>query len=308
MRMIGITGGTGFVGRHVAQLIKSSGDQLVIFTRDPEHHKPEEGITYAYWCPEENKCDLTALTQLDAVIHLAGAGIADKRWTAKRKKEIVDSRTLGTNFLVNKLKEYAPGCHTLIAASAIGNYGPDRGNKPFTEDDEAYDDFLAQTCVKWETATHNADMLLRTVILRFGIVLGEDGGAYPEFAKPMSFGVVPILGSGEQVMSWIHVHDLARLILLSIDSQKMAGTYNAVSPNPVKHKDLMKTIAAKKGGIKIPAPVPAFALKLALGEMSTEVLKSCTVSNQKLQNSGFSYMYSDIDKAISAIVDGKHSH
>lgn len=193
-------------------------------------------------------------------------------------------------------------------AVAIGFYGPDRGGKAFTEDSPPYNDFLGKTCVKWEQAIHEADDILRTVVLRFGIVLGKDGGAYPQLAKPLSFGMMPILGDGKQVVSWIHVHDLARLIHLAIDSNSMTGTYNAVSPNPVAHKELMQTIARQKGGLKVPAPVPAFMLKVLLGEMSIEVLKSCTVSGAKLQDTGFSLMYPDIDKAVEAIIAGKHSH
>jgi uncharacterized protein len=307
-KTVGITGGTGFVGRHVAELLKKSGAQVVIFTRNPEHHRPEPQTTFAYWCPEENKCDLAALQSVDAMVHLAGAGIADKRWTSKRKKEIVESRVQGTEFLVRKLKEYAPNCKAFIAASAIGFYGPDRGGGPFKEDAPPYNDFLGRTCAQWERAIHEADPILRTVVLRFSIVLGEDGGAYPQLAKPLNFGMMPILGDGKQVVSWIHVHDLARLIHLAIDSNTMAGTYNAVSPNPVAHKVLMQTIARQKGGVKIPAPVPAFVLKALLGEMSIEVLKSCTVSGAKLQDTGFSLMYPDIDKAVEAIIAGKHSH
>ena len=302
MTTIGITGGTGFVGKHLSKLLLSKGYELIIFTRHP---KPadKQNLTYAAWDPEKGTCDTLALQKLDAAIHLAGAGIADKRWTDTRKQEIVNSRVEGTKFLVSMLRQHAPNCTTLISASAIGYYGPDRdGTPPFKETNVYFNDFLGNTCYKWEHEAVAARDFLRTIIFRFGIVLGAESGAFPQFAKPQSFGIVPILGSGRQIVSWIEVDDLARMLIHALEHQDINGIYNAVAPNPVTHKTLMKTIARIKGGIKIPIPVPSFALKIALGEMSEEVLKSCTVSAQKIQATGFTFQYGTIDKAIKAIL------
>ncbi|MBS1687457.1 MAG: TIGR01777 family oxidoreductase [Bacteroidetes bacterium] len=302
MKTIGITGGTGFVGKHLSKLLLSKGYELIIFTRHP---KPSEkqNLTYAAWDPEKGTCDANALQKLDAAIHLAGAGIADKRWTETRKQEIVNSRVQGTKFLVSMLRQHAPNCKTLVSASAIGYYGPDRdGTPPFKETNVYYNDFLGNTCYKWEHEARAAEDIMRTIIFRFGIVLGKESGAFPQFAGPQSFGIVPILGSGRQVVSWIEVDDLARMITYALEHTDMKGSYNAVAPNPVTHKTLMKTIARTKGGIKIPIPVPSFALKIALGEMSEEVLKSCTVSAQKIQATGFTFQYDTIDKAVKAIL------
>jgi uncharacterized protein len=308
MKMIGITGGTGFVGRHLTNLLRAEGHEVIVLTRNPGKHKPETGLTYAHWDPENQSCEADKLQAINAMVHLAGAGIADKRWTKERKKEIVDSRVIGTRFLVAAMKEYMPHCQTLISTSAIGYYGPDNhtGN-PFTEDAPPANDFLGQTSVKWEHEAGKASSFTRTVILRFGIVLGKDGGAYPELAKPMRYGIMPILGSGKQVVSWIYMDDLANIIYTAINHEGMQGIYNAVAPRPVTHKTLMQTIAQKTGGIKIPIPVPAFALKLALGEMSIELLKSCTVSAQKLLSTGFRFQYPDINSAIQAITCHRHS-
>lgn len=306
MKTIGITGGTGFIGTHLTEVLKAAGYHVVIFTRDPERHKKKQHVRYAYWCPEENKCDLTYLKKLNAVINLAGAGIADKRWTDKRKKEIEESRVAGTRFLIEQVKQYAPDCNTLVSASAIGYYGADKsGVARFTEDDAPASDFLAKTCVKWEHEAEKAAKDLRTVILRFGVVLGKDGGMYKEFAKPMNLGAKPILGSGKQMISWIQVEDLAKLIATAVDKESMRGVYNAVAPQPVTHEALVSTIAKEKGGIKIPIPIPSFALKLALGELSEEILKSCTVSAQKVIDAGFHFKYPTIGKAIHAIVHAK---
>jgi uncharacterized protein (TIGR01777 family) len=299
---IGITGGTGFVGRHLAPLLVQNGYKVVVFTRNVHKKSSHPNIRFSYWNPYENKCDLLQLKKLIGVVHLAGAGVADKRWTDKRKKEILSSRIIGAHFLIDKLRENAPNCKCMIAASAIGYYGPDRNGTPFHEDAAPHDDFLSNVCVQWEAETSKASGLMRVVIYRMGIILGKDDGAFPRLAQPQSFGVVPILGSGKQMMSWIHIDDLCRMYLKAIQEEGMQGTYNAVAPAPVTHKQLMKTIAREKGGIKIPIPVPTALLKAGLGEMATEVLKSCTVSADKIQSTGFSYDHPEIKEAVSSIL------
>jgi uncharacterized protein (TIGR01777 family) len=304
MKTIGITGGTGFVGHHLSYLLQLRGYDVIVFTRkikDPG----TTNLSYSVFDAEKKLADPAIFGKLDAVINLAGAGIADERWTDKRKKEIVDSRVHGTRFLVEQLQKNAPNCKTLISASATGYYGPDGRNElPFIETDAPYDDFLGNTCVAWENETNKADFL-RTVIFRFGIVLGKESAAFPQFARPMSFGIMPILGSGRQIVSWIHVGDLAEMIVHALENEDLQGPYNAVAPNPVTHKHLMKAVARAKGGFKIPAPVPAFALKIMLGEMSEEVLKSCTVSADHILGSGFQFKYPKIEEAAYAIVSEK---
>jgi uncharacterized protein (TIGR01777 family) len=302
MQTIGITGGTGFVGSHVCKLLTDQGHRVVIFTRGSKK-ATSPLVSYAHWDPAARACDTEALSRLDAIVHLAGANLAGGRWTEKRKKEIVDSRVAATEFLVAQLKAHAPHCKAMVTASATGFYGPDRpGATPFTEDAAAYPDFLGKLCKDWEDAAKPATEFLRLVTVRFGIVLGRESGAFPEFVKPMSFGIMPILGSGRQMVSWIHVDDLAQLIVKALQDGNMPGIYNGVAPDPVPHKTLMKTIARARGGIKIPAPVPAFVLKLMLGEMSIEVLKSATVSAQKVLATGFTYRFPTIDAAVKDLV------
>jgi len=302
MQTIGITGGTGFVGSHICKLLTAQGHQVIIFTRGGRKTAAAQ-VSYAHWDPAAEQCDTDALSQLDTMVHLAGANLAGARWTEKRKKEITDSRVAATSFLVQQLKAHAPNCKTLVSASATGFYGPDQpGMIPFTEDAPAYPDFLGKLCKEWEAAVQPAADFLRLVIIRFGIVLGKESGAFSEFVKPMSFGIMPILGSGKQMVSWIHVDDLAQLIIKAVQDVNMQGIYNGVAPEVVTHKALMQTIARAKGGIKIPAPAPAFVLKLMLGEMSVEVLKSATVSAQKVLNSGFSYRFPTIDAAVKDLL------
>ncbi len=300
MNTIGITGGTGFTGTHIAQLLLSMGYRVIIFSRNA---KPSSGqLSYAHWDADAGNCDTTALSELTGMVHLAGAGIADKRWTTARKQKIRDSRVMGTAFLVSQLKAHAPDCKTLICASAIGYYGPDNGNNPFTETSPPGNDFLSDTCVQWEAASVPAAAIMRRVVLRLGIVLGKGHGAFAELARPLSLGVMPILGSGDQMTSWISVHDLARLFVFALEHPSINGIYNAVAPAPVTHKTLMQAISTIKGGLHIPVPVPALLLKMILGEMSIEVLKSCTVSADKIVQAGFAFDHPDINNAVTAIL------
>lgn len=302
MKTIGITGGTGFVGSRLSKLLQDSGYKVIIFTRNVRRPLTGNKLEFAEWDPPINRCDKDALEKIDAMVHLAGAGIADKRWTDERKREIVDSRVDATNFIVSQITNNAPKCKTFISASATGYYGPDQDGHPFIEADPAYNDFLGETCAKWEEAATQTPDNIRTAILRFGIVLGKESGAFKEFAKPMSMGVKPILGSGNQVVSWIHIDDLTRMILFILEHQDVKGVYNAVSPHPVTHAQLMRSIAKAKGGIKIPVPVPAFLLKLLLGEMSIEILKSCTVSADKVQAAGYEFQHPEIGEAAKDII------
>jgi uncharacterized protein (TIGR01777 family) len=283
-------------------MLVEGGNHVVVFTRKMHKVSKQPNVVYSFWSPQEKKFDMGYLKDLDAVVHLAGAGVADRRWTEKRKEEIIRSRVESTEFLVAKLKEHATKCRTLISASAIGYYGHDGlAEMPFAEEAKPHDDFLAHTCTLWEAASNKAQPDFRTVILRFGIVLGKGDGVFPQFANPQKMGVVPILGSGNQVISWIHVHDLCALISWMLQHE-FSGVYNAVAPHPVSQKVISKTIATQRGGVKVPIPIPEFALKLMLGEMSNEVLKSATVSSSKIEKQGFSFKYPKIEDAVRAIL------
>lgn len=302
-KIIGITGGTGFVGSHLARMLVANGHEVVIFTTHPGKKKKVPGYKYSYWNPEEGKCDLVHLKKLDAVVSLAGAGIADKQWTPKRKKEIVDSRIKATAFLTDRLREYGECCKTFISASAVGFYGPDRNDsEPFTEEAPHYHDFLGETCAHWEETAMSINDKIRTVIFRFGIVLGRESGMFKKLAQPMAMGVLPILGSGYQVISWIHIEDLTNMLYRAIMDESVNGIFNASAPHPVAHKTLMQIINHEKRGIRIPFHVPVPLLRFMLGEMSKEVLKSCTVSADKALRSGFTFQYDTAEKAVKDIL------
>lgn len=298
-KYIGITGGTGMVGRQLAKLLADDGYEVIVFTRKPDKsRKYIKNTTYAEWNPLKRKIDTTQLAKVGAMVHLSGEGIADKRWTEQRKTDIVDSRVLGTKFLVEQLKQYAPHCKVLVAASAIGYYGPDNGKQPFAETAPAANDFLGRTCQQWEHASEDIEMNMRRVILRLGIVLAKEGGAFYEFNKPMNFGVMPVLGGGEQVVSWVHIRDVVRAMRFAIERIELSGTYNVVAPLPVAHTNLVHAMSRSKNGWRVPIPVPAALLKIMLGEMSTEVLKSCTVSSAKITDTGFRFDFRDIETAV----------
>jgi uncharacterized protein (TIGR01777 family) len=296
MATIGITGGTGFVGRRIARILLDEGHSVVVFTRGAA--KEADGISYAHWNPGSEEMDGDALGRCEFLIHLAGAGVTDHRWTTAYKKEIRDSRVASTYFLHAQIRQHAPHCRALIAASATGIYGPDNGKGAFTENDLPYTDFLADICAEWETASLSEKNSIRTAVLRFGIVMGLDGGAWPKFAGPLKLGIMPVLGSGKQVMPWVHLEDVAQICVTAVREERYRGIYNVVSPNPVSQKAVVNAMAHARGRLAIPAPAPAFALRLLMGQSSIEVLKSTTVSADKIIAEGYEFRFPLIDGAM----------
>ena len=308
-----ITGGTGMIGTALSRHLLSEGYNVIILSRNPREtavshdlgterriFRSSGNLFYSRWDIDKMTIDATALKEADYVIHLAGAGVADKRWTASRKKEILESRTRSSALLLKCLQNNPNKVKAVISASAIGWYGPDNG-KIFTEEDPAANDFLGQTCVAWENSIQPVvELGKRLVKLRLGIVLSNDGGALKEFKKPLALGVAAILGDGKQMTSWIHIDDLCRGFLFAIENREMEGVYNLAAPEPVDNKTLTLTLAQKRNGKAfIPVKVPSSFLKLALGEMSVEILKSATISSHKIQQAGFNFIYPNIKSAIN---------
>jgi len=310
METVLITGGTGMIGKALTEALIERGYSVIILTRHLNNkQKTNDKISYAVWDVEKKTIDKDAISKADHIIHLAGAGVADKRWTKERKKEIVDSRVESGKLIVESLKTFPNKVNTVISATAIGWYGADPvvpNPQPFTEGKPSDDHFLGRTCKQWEAAIEPVSFLgKRLVKTRIGIVLSNDGGAFAEFEKPLKFGFATILGSGKQIISWIHIDDLVRIFLYALENEKMEGVYNAVAPTPVSNKTLITAIAKQRGKSFIPIPVPSFALKIVLGEMSIEVLKSATVSADKIQKAGFIFQYPDISSAVSQLLNQK---
>ena len=328
MATIMITGGTGTVGKRLTELLLSKGYSVIIVGRGGHSKgfstsKPsnssgasnQTNLRYAQWNIDAQTIDESAIQQADYIIHLAGAGVADKRWSDSRKKEIADSRINSCALIVKALSSIPNKVKGVISASAIGWYGPDNqhndeGNastdldkRGFSEAANPYPDFLGNTCKAWEDSIAPVKAFgKRLVILRTGIVLSNQGGALVEFKKPLLFKTAAILGSGKQMISWIHVDDLCNQYIYAIENEQMNGVYNAVAPHPVSNQTLTIELAKKIcGSFYIPFYVPAFVLKIALGEMSIEVLKSATVSSHKIEAAGFQFQYPSINDALTQL-------
>lgn len=291
-KRIAITGASGLIGSALSAHLKSEGYIVQKLVRRPALNADE--IT---WDPIAGSVDLDALDGVHSVIHLAGAGVGDKRWTAKYRSTILNSRLLGTTAIASAVAKVKP--QSFISASAIGWYG-ESGNRAVVESDKAGDDFLAVVCREWE-ATADLAGDVRTVKLRTGLVLDPTGGALGRMLPLFRLGVGGRLGSGKQWWSWITLHDQVRAMTHLLRSD-LSGPVNITSPNPVTNQEFTAALAR---ALKRPAlfPVPGIALKVALGGFSTEILGSKKVIPQKLIDDGFAWDYPHISSALTALVD-----
>ena len=297
-----MTGGTGMVGRALSASLVQKGYKLIILTRKLTGRPCQENISYALWDIKKKEIDLQAVQEADYIIHLAGAGVMDKKWTAGYKKEILDSRIRSSQLILDTLRQHSNSVKAFISASAIGWYGPDQ--QGFTEEENADPGFLGETCRQWEESVDPAaTMGIRVVKFRIGIVLSNNGGAFVEFKKPLRMGIAAILGTGKQVISWVHIEDLCRIFIYGIENDQLKGSYNAVAPEPVTNKTLtLKLAIAIRGRFYIPVHIPVFLLKILLGQRSMEILKSATVSCWKIKDSGFTFLYPSIEAAIGRLI------
>jgi len=305
METVIITGGTGMVGQALTNTLLDKGYNVIVLSRTPKVSS-RHNLSYAVWDIEKSYLEPNAIAAADIIVHLAGESVATKRWTAKRKQEIVDSRVKTSALLVKAIKENTNHIHTIISASAIGWYGPDNEQSlidGFKETDPVDPSYLGSTCQLWEAGMQPVKAMgIRLVTLRIGIVLNKRGGALAEFIKPANFGLATILGNGKQIVSWIHQQDLCNMIMYVAAHKTIEGVYNAVAPHPVFNKTLAMTVASKIHKFYIPIYVPSFVLKIMLGEMSIEVLKSAKVSSRKIQDAGFEFEYPTIDLALTQIL------
>ncbi|RPE14419.1 TIGR01777 family protein [Chitinophaga lutea] len=300
-----VTGGTGLVGRALTAFLIERGYRVIVLTRK-RMSSDHPQLQYARWDLARKTLDTTALQQADHIIHLAGANVAEGRWTNARKQEILDSRVQSSQVLYDHLRLHANKVKKVISASATGYYGPFKGT-PFTENDPSADDFLGTTTQAWENSVRQMeDLGKKVIILRTGIVLSLRGGALKEFYKPVKLGFAMVMGNGDQWVSWIHLQDLVRLYFNALVNDQLSGVYNAVAPTPVTNQELITSLArAAKGNSFVTLHVPAFALKLALGEMSVEVLKSVNVSADKILQTGFQFSYPTVQEATEQLLREK---
>jgi len=306
MATVLITGGTGLIGRALSRELLNKGYDVIILSRVAQRRTSDNSkLTYAHWDLDAETIDKEAIARADYIVHLAGETLA-KRWTSRRKKQILESRTKSSNLLVKALAENSNKVNAVISASAIGWYGNGpylnnaKNESCFTEADPPADDFLGTTCQQWEASIAPvANLGKRLVIFRSGVVLSNDGGALPEFRKPLRFGFATVLGNGKQVMSWIHIDDIVRLYIYAIENESLHGVYNAVAPHPVTNKKLVTQLARTvRGRFFIPLYVPSVVLKTIFGEMTIEVLKTSSVSCNKIKAQGYQFLYPSITAAL----------
>lgn len=296
-----VTGATGFVGPRLLRLL----DKPVVVSRNPDRAKQSIGHLagrIVRWDPLEGPPPPEAFEGIDVVYHLAGESVAGARWTAAQKARIRDSRVVGTRHLVQGIAQAAVKPATLVSASAVGYYGS-RGDEELTESATPADDFLAQVCVEWEReALAAADLGVRVVTARTGIVLGSgSGGALAKMLTPFKLGAGGPLGNGRQWMPWVHVADLARLYVHAADHAEIRGAMNAVSPQPVRNSEFTKALARQ---LHRPAfmPAPYLGLRLVFGEFAQVLFASQRVIPQVALDTGFAFQYPDITSALREIL------
>ncbi len=294
-----ITGASGLVGKRLTELLLQKGYQVSHLGRS----KKEGKVSSFVWDINIGVLDPQALEGVDAIIHLAGAGVADKRWTESRKKEILESRTKSTALLFNTLKNRRHTVTAFVSASAIGYYGFSLSDEVFTEDSKSGSDYLAQVTRQWEEEVDKLNALpIRAVKLRIGIVLSEKGGALAEMVKSIKLGVGSSLGTGNQSLTWIHLDDLCEMFIKAIEDSSMNGAYNAVGPEWVTNAEMTKTIAkVLKKPLWLP-PVPGFILKIILGEMADLVINGSNISSAKIQKTGFKFKFTMLEEALKNLL------
>jgi uncharacterized protein (TIGR01777 family) len=292
-----ITGGTGLIGKRLTELLLQKGYEVVLLSRDKNSRSKVKVYQYDV---EKDYIEEGALANTSHLIHLAGAGVADERWTEKRKKIILDSRTKTIELIAGKLQHENIKLKSFVSASGSSYYGEDSGDKQNTERDPPGRDFLSHVTIEWEKA---ADLIarlgIRTVKLRTGIVLSKDGGALPQMSLPARFGFGAPLGSGKQWVSWIHLDDMCRMYMEALENESWEGAYNAIAPGPITNEHLTKLICKALDRPQWLPNVPAFALRLAFGEMANVVLGSSYLINERIaRETSFTYQFTDPESAI----------
>ncbi|HLM57882.1 MAG TPA: TIGR01777 family oxidoreductase [Pyrinomonadaceae bacterium] len=294
-----VTGATGLVGRALVRSLLSKGHEVTRLVRGDSQAFRAPGSSAAHWDPEKGTIDAGALEGHDAAVHLAGESVAGGRWDDEKKRRILESRVKGTRLLAETLAGLREKPRVLVSASATGFYG-DRGDEILREESASGEDFLAGVCREWEKGTLVASQAgIRVVHMRIGIVLAGEGGALEKMLTPFKMGVGGRLGTGRQYMSWIALEDLVGAIEHALADEKVHGPVNAVAPRPVTNEEFTKTLGGVLGRPTI-FPVPAFALRLAVGEMAEVLLGGQRVEPARLKESGYQFKQPELEGALRA--------
>jgi uncharacterized protein (TIGR01777 family) len=296
METVLITGGTGLIGSHISKKLKEKGYTIAFLSRK---RNTDGQIPVYFWDPDKNIIHPEAISGTDYIIHLAGAGIGDKRWTKKRRELISDSRIKTGELILRKFQESGKNLKAFISASGIGYYGTITSDKIFNETDPPSDDFLGEVCRKWEEmADRFNEAGVRTVKLRTGVVLSDKGGALERLTNTVKMGIGSPLGSGRQYIPWIHIDDLCNLYLKAVEDPAMTGAWNAVAPEHTTNREFMRILAEVLGKPFFFPAVPSFVLKMLLGKMSGIILKGSRASAGKIISSGYKFEYPGLENAL----------
>lgn len=296
-----ITGGSGLLGTYLTSFFSDKGYVVRQLGRG---NKGKEAQGLFYWNPDKNEIDAEALRGVDVLIHLAGETVAGKAWTTERKQRILDSRIQSTRLLIDTIK--SSGCKPgkVIAASATGYYGAVTRDVIFTEPDPAGTDFLAQVCVGWEAETgrFHKELGIPLATLRIGVVLARGGGALEEMVRPMRFAFGATPGTGKQWVPWIHIADVAGIMMHLIDKPDIAGTFNLTAPGYARMGDMMKAAARSLNRFLSPFSVPSFILRTILGEQAQIVLEGSRVSSARIRETGYTFQFPEIQAACDDLL------
>lgn len=299
MAKVLVTGGAGAIGTRLIPKLQEEGHEVCIIGRTKHDLAGAQSFT---WDLQQHTMESEALDDVTHIIHLAGAGIADASWSPKRKKVILDSRVTPLQLLRRSLQDRGQKVEAIISSSAVGYYGAVTSDAVFEENDAAADDFLGETCRKWEQAViEMKDVAEREVRVRTGIVLMKDDGALPKLAKPVKFGVGAPIGSGKQWMPWIHVNDLVGIFLKSVNDVKMNGAFNAVTPQHIDQRDFIDELGQLLHRPTFLPPIPGFLVRTVMGDMAKIITEGSRVSSKKVQQAGYTFQFSTLSSALQEL-------
>lgn len=304
MKQIVILGGSGMIGSYLSKLLVIKGYSVIILTRNKIlKSSSTTNIKYSYWNPEKSIIDINAIKDANCFINLSGENISRGRWTKRRKDKILNSRIQPLNFILNVFKENSISPNTFISTSAIGFYGTLTSDKIFSETSPKGSDFLATVCAQWEDKVNIFRKIgSRVIILRTGVVLSTSGGVLKKMMLPAKLGLFAIIGSGKQYFPWIHIHDLCKIIIFSIENKSLNETYNAVASEHINNTQFTVALSKATEFKLFILKIPAWGLKLILGEMAIMLLKGSRISNKKILEEGFNFQYDNIDSCLNNLI------
>ena len=304
MKTILITGGSGMIGRRLSKMLLKKGYDVIWLSRE-RHIKAD--IPRYKWDLLKGQIDKEALDEADVIVHLAGVGIADSKWTDARKRMIIESRVRSAKLILEKLQEMDTKVDAFISASAVGYYGSETTDKIFVEDDKPANDFLGKVCQKWEEQAElfTTELGIRSVSIRTGVVLSENSDLIKKAVLPTKFWLGAPLGKGSQYMPWIDIDDLCEIYVKAIEDETMTGAYNAVAPEYTTNAEFMKAVASVLKKPMFLPPVPEFVFKMYLGEASQIILEGSRISSQKIQDAGYDFKYNTLKDALRKNLFGR---